>query len=171
MPRRKYALFDTMAQRTLPQDIYRVWQDNERLEISAQSKDHIANSLMMAVCVTDWVSLSPSSHPKQQQKITERMEVLGRGEERERISILYIVDCLSIEEKIRMWKKKKETKTLKSVPQHWSNITLFDIKKHSITCVLPSCTPSTHSVYIYANWMQVFDTMAEAIISKKVLLP
>lgn len=49
--------------------------------MSAQSKDHIANSLMRAVCVTSWVSLPPVPihFTKQQQNIIERMEKKWRG--------------------------------------------------------------------------------------------
>lgn len=72
--------------------------------MSAQSKDHIANSLMRAVCVTSWVSLPPVPihFTKQQQNIIERVE-----KKMERISILCIVNGLSTEEKIRMWEKEK----------------------------------------------------------------
>ena len=62
---------------------------------------------MRAVCVTSWVSLPPASihFMKQQQKRIERME--DSGVKKERISILYTVNGLSIEEKIRMWEKER----------------------------------------------------------------
>jgi len=59
MPRRKYVSVEAMAQRTLHQDVYKLRQGKEKLEMSAQSKDRIENSLMMAVCITGWVSPPP----------------------------------------------------------------------------------------------------------------
>lgn len=154
------------------QTLTRQWE----VEMSAQSKDSAARSLMMAASVIRWVSLPPPTpihFSKQQQKGIERVEIsrgkilkIQRNGRKEDFCSLY---CQWFEhrgedynldkgkERANLWVSSSALSKSDS-DQVWSLCTLM----------LRVLFVPIHTLCINPNWTQVFNIITEAIINNVV---